>query len=49
MTVVLLVCGIASLVAALLAGAFLPTAPAVAREEPAQTPVMVAPWTDTGE
>ncbi|WP_399477355.1 hypothetical protein [Streptomyces sp. TRM68367] len=54
MGVALLVCGVASLVAALLAGAFLPNTPQTARKPPERStpdtgPDMVTPRTDAGQ
>jgi len=49
MGLVLIVCGIAALVSALLAAAFLPNTPAAARREPMDTPEMAAPVTDAGQ
>ncbi|MFI9807902.1 MFS transporter [Streptomyces sp. NPDC052301] len=49
MTLVLLVCGIASLVAALLAALFLPDTPVVRRTEPQQAPAVAAPAGDAGQ
>ena len=49
MGLVLLVCGTAVLVSALLAAAFLPNTPASAGEEPRDTPEMAASMTDAGQ
>jgi EmrB/QacA subfamily drug resistance transporter len=49
MGLVLIVCGIAALVSALLAAAFLPNTPAAARKEPQDTPEMATSVTDAGQ
>ncbi|MER6571954.1 MFS transporter [Streptomyces sp. NPDC001093] len=49
MTVVLLVCGLASLVAALLAALLLPNTPVVRRTGRRETPAVAAPVTDAGQ
>ncbi|MEU9476234.1 MFS transporter [Streptomyces sp. NPDC048191] len=49
MTLVLIVCGIASLVAALLAALLLPSAPVVGRTGPKETPAVAAPVADAGQ
>ncbi|GHI05336.1 hypothetical protein Scel_36570 [Streptomyces cellostaticus] len=49
MGVILLVCGIAALVSALLAAAFLPNSPVVRRTEREEAPVVAAPAGDAGQ
>ncbi|MFD5792898.1 MFS transporter, partial [Streptomyces diastatochromogenes] len=49
MGVVLLVCGVAALVSALLAAAFLPNTPVARRTEREQAPAVAAPAGDAGQ